>query len=190
MAVSLISKTRKLAREGGGPAAARVARIREYHVFDQHAEGHAGTRSLHRAVPFPPHRDFRVFVGSTKSWVRKVLVKFLECPGGAIRPRNPRIPVPPRPDLAGKIAGILPIPIGRYRENIRDLRPDPIRPGFREIGESRFGRNREIAGIYASINRDQDRDRDPKIFGTGSSRNAGSPPLGQRRNGTSTRSSS
>jgi hypothetical protein len=60
------------------------------------------------------------------------------------RPRNPRIPVPPRPDLAGKIAGTLPIPIGRYRENIRDLRPDPIRPGFREIGESRFGRNREI----------------------------------------------
>ena len=59
------------------------------------------------------------------------------------RPRNPRNPVPPRPDLAGKIAGLLQIPIGRYRENIRDFRPDPTRPGFREIGESRFGRDRE-----------------------------------------------
>ena len=39
----------------------------------------------------------------------------------------------------------------------------PIRPGFREIGESRFGRDRELAGIYASINRDQDRDRDSRI---------------------------
>ncbi len=61
-----------------------MARIRDYHVFDQRAEGHAGTRSLHRAVPFPPHRDSRVFVGSRKSWVRKVLVNFLECPGGGL----------------------------------------------------------------------------------------------------------
>ena len=54
-------RPRQLARVGGGSAAARVARLRDYHVFDQHAEGHAGTRSLHRAVPFPPHRDTRVF---------------------------------------------------------------------------------------------------------------------------------
>ena len=46
------------------------------------------------------------------------------------RPRNPRIPVPPRPDLAGKIAGIFPIPIGRDRENIRDFRPDPDSAGI------------------------------------------------------------
>ena len=78
-------RPRQLAREGGGPAAARVARLREYHVCDQHAEARAGTRSLHRVVPFPPHRDSRVFVGSLKSWVRKVLVNFLECPGGGPR---------------------------------------------------------------------------------------------------------
>ena len=77
-----VYRPRQLAREGGGSAAARVARIRAYHVFDQHAEGHAGTRSLHRAVLFLPHRDSRVFVVSRKSWVRKVLVNFLECPGG------------------------------------------------------------------------------------------------------------
>ena len=61
-----VYRPRQLAREGGGSAAARVARIRDYHVFDQHAEGHAGTRSLHRAVPFLPHRDSRVFVLSRK----------------------------------------------------------------------------------------------------------------------------
>ena len=77
---------RQLARVGGGSAAARVARLREYHVCDQHAEGHAGTRSLHRAVPFPPHRDSRVFMVRPRSWVRKVLVNFLECPGGGIAP--------------------------------------------------------------------------------------------------------
>ena len=55
------------------------------------------------------------------------------------------------------MAGIFPIPIG---------------PGSREIGESRFGRIGEKAGICASINRDQDRDRDPGfhflvvLFGT------------------------
>jgi hypothetical protein len=59
-------------------------------------------------------------------------------PGGRRQTPNPR---PARPDLAGKIAGILPIPIGRHRENIRDFRPDPIRPGFREIG------NPDFAGI-------------------------------------------
>ena len=75
-------RPRRLAREGGGSAAARVARLRDYHVFDQHAEGHAGTRSLHRVVPFLPHRGSRVFIVSRKSWVRKVLVNFLECPGG------------------------------------------------------------------------------------------------------------
>ncbi len=75
-------RPRPLAHEGGGSAAARVARLRDYHVCDQHAEARAGTRSLHRAVPFPPHRDSRVFVGSLKSWVRKVLVNFWECPGG------------------------------------------------------------------------------------------------------------
>ena len=42
-------------------------------MFDQHAEVHAGTRSLHRAVPFLPHRDSRVFIVSPKSWVRKVI---------------------------------------------------------------------------------------------------------------------
>ena len=77
-----VDSPRPLAREGGGSAAARVARLREYHVFYQHAEGRAETRSLHRAVPFPPHRDSRVFIVSRKSWVRKVLVNFLECPGG------------------------------------------------------------------------------------------------------------
>ena len=61
-------RPRRLARGDGGPAAARVATLREYHVCDEHAEGHAGTRSLHRAVPFPPHRDSRVFVLSRKSW--------------------------------------------------------------------------------------------------------------------------
>ena len=55
-----VDSPRQLAREGGGSAAARVARPREYHVFYQYAEGRAGTRSLHRAVPFPPHRDSRV----------------------------------------------------------------------------------------------------------------------------------
>ncbi len=78
-----VYRPRRLAREGGGSAAARVARLREYHVFDQHAEARAGTRSLHREVPFPPHRDFRVFVGGWKCWVRKELFNFLECPGGA-----------------------------------------------------------------------------------------------------------
>jgi hypothetical protein len=80
-----VYRPRQLAREGGGPAATRAARLREYHVSSQHAEARAGTRSLHRAVPFPPrpHRDFRVFVLRRKSWVRKVLVNFLECPGGA-----------------------------------------------------------------------------------------------------------
>ena len=77
-------RPRQLARVGGGSAAARVARLREYHGFDQHAEGHAGTRSLHRAVPFPPHRDSRVFIVRPRSWVRKVLVNFLECPGGGL----------------------------------------------------------------------------------------------------------
>jgi hypothetical protein len=78
-------RPRQLAHEGGGSAAARAARLREYHVLDQHAEApsRAGTRSLHRAEPFFPHRDSRVFVLSRKSWVRKVLVNFLECPGGA-----------------------------------------------------------------------------------------------------------
>ena len=38
------------------------------------------------AVPFLPHRDSRVFVGSPKSWVRKVLVNCLECPGGDLLP--------------------------------------------------------------------------------------------------------
>ena len=74
-------RPRQLAREGGGSAAARVAKLRDYHVCDQHAEVHAGTRSLHRAASFLPHRAFRVFVVSRKSWVRKVLVNFLECPG-------------------------------------------------------------------------------------------------------------
>jgi hypothetical protein len=59
-----VDSPRPLAREGGGSAAARVARLREYHVFYQHAEGRAGTRSLNRAVPFPPPRDSRVFVQS------------------------------------------------------------------------------------------------------------------------------
>jgi hypothetical protein len=77
-----VYRPRQLAREGGGSAAARVARLRSYHVFDQHAEGHAGTRSLHRAVPFLPHRDSRVFIVRPRNWVRKVLVNFLECPGG------------------------------------------------------------------------------------------------------------
>jgi hypothetical protein len=62
---------RQLAREleggRGGSAVTRVARLREYHVLDQCAEGHAGKRSLHRAVPFPPHRNFRVFAVSPKS---------------------------------------------------------------------------------------------------------------------------
>ena len=66
-------RPRQLARVGGGSAAARVARLREYHVCDQHAEGRVGTRSLHRAVPFLPHRDFRVFIVRPRSWVRKVL---------------------------------------------------------------------------------------------------------------------
>ena len=34
------------------------------------------------AVPFLPHRDSRVFMVRPRSWVRKVLVIFLECPGG------------------------------------------------------------------------------------------------------------
>jgi hypothetical protein len=44
--------------------------------------------------------------------------------------------------LAGKIAGIFPIPIGPGRdlENIRDFAPITDLAGFREIGESRFGR--------------------------------------------------
>jgi hypothetical protein len=56
----------------------------------------------------------------------------------------------PDPDWAGigKISGI-PAPL-----------PDFKLAGNREIGESRFGRDREKAGICASINRDQDRDRD------------------------------
>ena len=107
-------------------------------------------------------------------------------------------PVPPRfgPGPAGKWPGSSRSRLGRDRENIRDFAPIPIRPGSREIGESRFGRDRELAGICASINRDQDRDRDPGFhflvvqFWDWSSRNAGFPPLGQRRNGTSTRSSS
>ncbi len=40
-----VYRPRQLAREGGGSAAARVARLRQYHVFDhwQHAEARAGT---------------------------------------------------------------------------------------------------------------------------------------------------
>jgi hypothetical protein len=79
-------------------------------------------------------------------------------------PESP--PGPSRPDLAGRIAGIFPIPIGPGSgENARDFAPIPTRPGFREIGnlnpgdpvwsedlsgsrdsgnrESRFGRDRE-----------------------------------------------
>jgi hypothetical protein len=81
-----VYRPRQLAHEGGGSAAARAARLRDYHVLDQHAEARAGTRSLHRAEPFFPHRDSRVFVLSRKSWVRKVLVNFLECPGGGVDP--------------------------------------------------------------------------------------------------------
>ena len=81
-----VYRPRQLAREGGGSAAVRVAKLRDYHVFDQHAEAHAGTRSLHRAVPFLPHRDSHVFIVSRKSWVRKVLVNFFECPGGGKYP--------------------------------------------------------------------------------------------------------
>ena len=57
-----VYRPRQLAREGGGSAAVRVARLREYHVSDQHAEDRAGKRSLHRVVPFLPHRDSRVFI--------------------------------------------------------------------------------------------------------------------------------
>jgi hypothetical protein len=112
------------------------------------------------------------------------------------RPPNPRIPPRPAPIWPGKWPGFSRSRLGRDRENTRDFAPIPIGPGSREIGESRFGRDRELAGICASINRDQDRDRDPGFhflvvqFWDWSSRNAGFPPLGQRRNGTSTRSSS
>ena len=34
-------RPRQLAREGGGSAAARLTRVREYHGLDQHAEGRA-----------------------------------------------------------------------------------------------------------------------------------------------------
>ena len=75
---------RPLAHEGGSSAAVRVARVREHHGLDQHAEARAGTRRLNLAAPFLPHRDSRVFVRSRKSWVRKVLVNFWECPGGGL----------------------------------------------------------------------------------------------------------
>jgi hypothetical protein len=64
-----VYRPRQLVHEGGGSAATRAARLREYHVLDQRAEARAGTRSLHRAEPFFPHRDSRVFVLRRKSWV-------------------------------------------------------------------------------------------------------------------------
>ena len=42
------------------------------------------------AVPFLPHPDFRVFILRPRSWVRKVLVNFLECPGGGGNDRDSR----------------------------------------------------------------------------------------------------
>ena len=79
--------------------------------------------------------------------------------GDARRPRNPRIPGPPRPDLAGKIAGIFPIPIGPGSGKYSGFCPDPDLvgiPGFGKSGipvwsgsrdsgnrESRFCRDRE-----------------------------------------------
>ncbi len=59
-------------------------------------------------------------------------------------PDSPGRPAPPRPDLAGTTAVIFAIPIGPAgdRENTRDFVPIPIWPGSRDIGESRFGRDR------------------------------------------------
>ena len=78
-----------------------------------------------------------------------------------LRPRNPRIPVPPRPDLAGKIAGIFPIPIWPGSGEFPGFQPrcrfgrDPWKSGNPDLAG--IG---EIAGICAPINRDQDRDLD------------------------------
>ena len=60
-------------------------------------------------------------------------------------PEIPETPAPSRPDLAGKMAGIFPIPdwAAGMGKIFGILPPIPIRPGFREIGESRFGRDRE-----------------------------------------------
>jgi hypothetical protein len=47
--------------------------------------------------------------------------------------RNPRIPprpAPPRPDLAGKIAGIFPIPIGPGSGKYSGFCPDPDLAGI------------------------------------------------------------
>ena len=65
---------RPLAHEGGSSAAVRVARVREHHGFDQHAEARAGTRRLNLAAPFLPHRASRVFVGSLKVGFEKYYV--------------------------------------------------------------------------------------------------------------------
>ncbi len=95
-------RPRQLAREGGGSAATRVSRLREYHVLDQHAEGCAGTRSLHRAVPFPPHRDSRVFIVSPKSWVQKVLVNFWSVRG--VGSRHPQAEGTGSPEAQGSVS--------------------------------------------------------------------------------------
>jgi hypothetical protein len=72
-----VYRPRQLAHEGGGLAAARVARLREDHGLNQRVEGHAGTRSLHCAVPFPPHRDFLTGIVFKSTLVVRRLVNFL-----------------------------------------------------------------------------------------------------------------
>ncbi len=110
----------------------RVARLRECHVCDQHAEARAGTRSLHRAVPFPPHRDSRVFVGSPKSWVRKVLVNFLESGGWVCYP--PVLPYPEarttRCSPCGRASFSQPDGVGRIYFFVKTLTPRVSSPPF------------------------------------------------------------
>jgi hypothetical protein len=82
-------------------------------------------------------------------------------------PKSPN-PAPPRPALAGKIAGIFPIPIGPGSGEHSGFSPDSrFGRDFGKSGNPEIVGVGKIAGICASINQDQDRpgrSQDPTFY--------------------------